>query len=64
MSYQAQINQLGKWIDSNMPNERSAPPVERAIEIMQRQKRDIRDLQMRLGLVKKAANDLIVAVKH
>lgn len=64
MSYEAQTEQLGRWIDENMPEAVIAPPVERAIDIMQRQQRDIRDLQMRLGCVKKTIADLIIAIEH
>ena len=45
MSYEAQIEQLGRWIDENMPDEPIAPPVERAIDIMKRQKEKYESLE-------------------
>ena len=64
MSYEAQNEQLGRWIDENIPEAAIGPPIERAIDIMQRQQRDIRDLQIRLGCVKKTISDLIIAIEH
>jgi hypothetical protein len=45
MSYESQVEQLGRWIDENMSDEPIAPPVERAIDIMKRQKEKYESLE-------------------
>ncbi len=58
MSYQGQVEQLGRWIRENFPDEKTAPPVESSMDIMFRQKLEIEELNHMLKIISKSESNL------